>query len=61
MNINDDIILRQKELERSIQDLLVFMHSCIRRKDWHGVRDAAADIEKLECELSGIQLVLKNV
>jgi len=38
-------------LQREIASMIVYAQDKFNRKDWHGVRDACVDIEKLELEL----------
>ena len=38
-------------LQREIASMIVYAQDKFNRHDWHGVRDACVDIEKLELEL----------
>lgn len=46
---NSDTATKNKKL------LIKYIRMCIKLEDWHGVRDAAADIEILEAGRSSVR------
>ena len=41
----------KEELISDRQTLVNWLHYCLKRLDWHGVMDAAADIREIEAKL----------
>lgn len=46
--------VRQSQLRAAIETMVRYLDLRRELRDWHGVRDAAADIEKLEAALAEV-------
>lgn len=42
---------KKRALQNRIDSLISYIYSCIQSGDWHGVRDAATDIEVAKAKL----------
>lgn len=42
---------RKRALKDRVESLKSYIYSCIQNEDWHGVRDAATDIEVAKAKL----------
>src|SRR5690606_30124820 len=57
MNENADIIRR---LERQRQQMVNYINLRLELEDWHGVRDAAADLEAIDAQIRLLRLTGKE-
>lgn len=55
MNENADIIRR---LERQRQQMVNYINLRLELEDWHGVRDAAADLETIDAQIRLLRLTV---
>lgn len=53
------VLHRQTCLRAELAIMEAYLSMRVQMRDWHGVRDAAADIEQMEAKLAVIEEILR--